>query len=336
LTGKDESPEKNIDPSESQGQASSHLVDNSKLGIYRCTPGPGGKFIDVNKTMEDITGYSRDELLGMNASKIWTNTGEGDANSEADPNVWKVTCERQLTRKDGQHIPVADTVVMVRYDSGTVQSFDGIIEDITSRKQEQLQVQQRLQKQQKTFKQMIEAMAYIVEVRDPYTAGHQRQVARLSLNIAKYIGLREEQLEGLYMAAIVHDIGKLMVPADILNKSGALTKPEFGMLKDHARIGYEIFHNIELPWPVAQIILQHHERMNGSGYPSGLKGDEIILEARILAVAEVVEAISSHAPYRPALGIGKALEEINLNSGTLYDSAVVDACNRLFAGFNFD
>jgi HD-GYP domain-containing protein (c-di-GMP phosphodiesterase class II) len=151
------------------------------------------------------------------------------------------------------------------------------------------------------------------------------------LDIAKFMGLRDEQLEGLSMAALVHDIGKLMVPADILNKSGTLTKPELGMIKDHARIGYEIFNNIELSWPIAQIILQHHERMNGSGYPSGLKGGQIILEARILAVAEVVEAISSHVPYRPALGIDKALEEINLNSGTLYDPTVVDACNRLFA-----
>jgi PAS domain S-box-containing protein/putative nucleotidyltransferase with HDIG domain len=281
--------------------------------------------------MEEITGYSRDELLQMDVCKIWTNTEEGvPYTNEVNITDWKVTHDLQLTRKGGQQILVADTVVAIRFDSGIIQYFDGILEDITERKHAQLQVQQSLQQLQKTIKEIIEAMAYIGEVRDPYTAGHQRRVAHLSYDIAKSMGLQDEKFEGLTMAAFVHDIGKILVPSDILSKPGKLTKPEFDMLKDHTRVGYEILKTIEFPWPIAKIVLQHHERMNGSGYPGGLSGDQIIIEARILAVADVVEAMSSHRPYRPALGIDKALEEINLNRGTLYDSEVVDACVRLF------
>jgi HD-GYP domain-containing protein (c-di-GMP phosphodiesterase class II) len=152
------------------------------------------------------------------------------------------------------------------------------------------------------------------------------------------MGLRDEQYEGLRMAAFVHDIGKILVPSDILSKPGKLTKPEYDMLRDHTRIGYEILKTIEFPWPIATIVLQHHERINGSGYPLGLTGDQIIIEARILAVADVVEAMSSHRPYRPALGIEKALEEILQNRGTYYDPAVVDSCIQLFEkkGYNLD
>jgi HD-GYP domain-containing protein (c-di-GMP phosphodiesterase class II) len=149
------------------------------------------------------------------------------------------------------------------------------------------------------------------------------------------LGLKEDNSEGLTMAAFVHDIGKILVPADILSKPGKLTKPELDMLKDHTQIGYEILKTIEFPWPLAKIVLQHHERMNGSGYPGGLSGEQIILEARILAVADVVEAMSSHRPYRPALGIEKALEEINQNRGILYDARVVDACVKLFTDKGF-
>jgi len=315
---------------ESEGK-NRDLVDNIKLGIFRCTPGPKGKFLEVNKAMEEITGYSREELLMSDVCNIWTNTAEGSPYiNEVSITDWKVTRELHLTRKDGNQILVSKTVVAIRFDSGLIQYFDGILEDITERKQAQTQVQQSLQRLQKTIKEIIEAMAYIGEVRDPYTAGHQRRVAQLSFDIARSMGLTGEQYEGLTMAAFVHDIGKILVPSDILSKPGKLTKPEFDMLKDHTRIGYEILKTIEFPWPIAKIVLQHHERMNGSGYPSGLNGNQIIIEARILAVADVVEAMSSHRPYRPALGIEKALEEINLNRGTLYDPIVVDACAKLF------
>jgi PAS domain S-box-containing protein/putative nucleotidyltransferase with HDIG domain len=316
---------------ESEGK-NRDLTDNIKLGIFRCIPGPKGKFIEVNKAMEEITGYSRDELMKIDVVKIWTDIEEGAYfTNEVSITDWKVPRELQLTRKDGKKVFVSNTIVAIRFDSGIIQYFDGILEDITERKRTQMQVQQSLQQLQKTIKEIIEAMAYIGEVRDPYTAGHQRRVAHLSSDIARSMGLRNEQYEGLTMAAFVHDIGKILVPSDILSKPGKLTKPEFDMLKDHTRVGYEILKTIDFPWPIAKIVLQHHERMDGSGYPAGLNGDQIIIEARILAVADVVEAMSSHRPYRPALGIDKALEEINLNRGSLYDSTVVDACTNLFA-----
>jgi HD-GYP domain-containing protein (c-di-GMP phosphodiesterase class II) len=241
-----------------------------------------------------------------------------------------------LKKQDKSLVNVAVTVVAIRFDSGSIQYCDGIMEDITERKQAQLQIQQSLNRLQKTIKEIIEAMAYIGEVRDPYTAGHQRRVAQLSLDIGKAMGLPDEQYEGLTMAAFVHDIGKILVPSDILSKPGKLTKPEFDMLRDHTRIGYEILKTIEFPWPIATIVLQHHERLNGSGYPFGLSGDQIIIEARILAVADVVEAMSSHRPYRAALGIDKALDEIIQNRGTLYDSSVVDNCLKLFEEKSYD
>jgi PAS domain S-box-containing protein/putative nucleotidyltransferase with HDIG domain len=323
---------------ESEGK-NRDLVDNIKLGIFRSTPGLKGKFLEVNKAMEEITGFSRQELLEMDACDLYNDSIERDLLAhEVTITDWKVTRELNLKKKGGNSITVAETVVAIRYDSGKILFWDGILEDITERKQAQIQIQNSLQRLQKTIKEIIQAMAYIGEVRDPYTAGHQKRVAQLSLEIARTMGLQDDQYEGLTMAAFVHDIGKILVPADILSKPGKLTRPEFDMLKDHTRIGYEILKTIEFPWPIANIVLQHHERINGSGYPSGLSGEEILLEARILAVADVVEAMSSHRPYRPALGIEKALSEINEFRGVLYDSKVVDACVKLFtiSGFNLN
>jgi PAS domain S-box-containing protein len=315
---------------ESEGK-NRDLVDNIKLGIFRCTPGEKGRFLEVNLAMEEITGYSREELLQMAACDLDITSEDGSAFSyEVDPADWKATRELNLKQKNGNRIIIARTIVALRFESGSMQFLDGIIEDITVRRQAQLQVQQSLERLKTTIREIIQAMAYIGEVRDPYTAGHQRRVALLSGEISRIINLQEDQYEGLNMAAAVHDIGKILVPADILSKPGKLTKPEFDMLKDHTKVGFEILKNIDFPWPIANIVLQHHERMNGTGYPAGLRGDQIILEARILAVADVVEAMSSHRPYRPALGIKSALEEISQNRGTLYDSNVVDACIKLF------
>jgi HD-GYP domain-containing protein (c-di-GMP phosphodiesterase class II) len=178
----------------------------------------------------------------------------------------------------------------------------------------------------------------MVEKRDPYTAGHQQRVARLACAIAREMNLSGHVMEGIGMAGAIHDLGKIAVPAEILSKPTQLTMEEFSLVKSHARAGFEILKNIDFPWPVAQIACQHHERMNGTGYPDGLKGEDILLEARIIAVADTVEAMASHRPYRPALGIDAALEAVNQGKGDLYDAQVVDACTQLFSKgtFRFD
>lgn len=184
----------------------------------------------------------------------------------------------------------------------------------------------------------VEAIAGMVELRDPYTAGHERRVAQLASAIGKAMGLPERRVEGLYVIGHLHDIGKISVPAEILSKPTRLTEIELAMVKSHAQAGYDILKNLEFPWPVAQAVLQHHERLDGSGYPQGLDAGDIILEARILMVADVVEAMASHRPYRSAIGFREAMEEITVNRGRLYDERVVDICISLFAekGFKFD
>lgn len=182
---------------------------------------------------------------------------------------------------------------------------------------------------QKAMDGVIHAMSLVVESRDPYTAGHQRRVAELAREIAKETGLSEWQTMGIFIAGLLHDVGKVSVPSEILSKPGKITASEFDIIKNHCRVGCDILQRIDFPWPVTRAILQHHERLDGSGYPQGLVGNDIIFEARILGVTDVVEAMSSHRPYRPALGLDSALAEIKQGSGILYDSDIVDACLRL-------
>ncbi|MGP8323531.1 MAG: HD domain-containing phosphohydrolase [Methanosarcinaceae archaeon] len=177
---------------------------------------------------------------------------------------------------------------------------------------------------------IIKTMELTVEIRDPYTAGHQRRVAEIAHAIAIEMGISKQQMEGVRIAGLIHDIGKMAVPAEILSKPGKITEHEFEIIKSHPEVGYNILKKIDFPRPIAQIVYQHHERMDGSGYPQGLSGKDILLEARIMAVADVVETMSSHRPYRPALGIYKALEEIEKNKNGIYDLGVVDACLRIF------
>jgi len=188
-----------------------------------------------------------------------------------------------------------------------------------------------------SLEQTIEVIAETVDQRDPYTAGHQRNVADLCVAIAGKLGLSSERTQGLRLAASIHDLGKIGIPAEILAKSGRLTENQYNLIKEHAQLGYEILKKVQFPWPIAQMILQHHERLDGSGYPQGLKADEIFFESRILAVADVVEAMSTHRPYRPSKGIEAAMDEVSSNSGALYDADVVGACVNLFRhdGYQF-
>jgi len=203
-------------------------------------------------------------------------------------------------------------------------------EDITERKK----AEERLKK---SMDATIDTMSRIIEAKDPYTSGHQHRVCQLAVRIAQKMKLPPDKVEGIRIASLIHDIGKIGLPAEILSKPTKLTDIEFSLIKEHSQIGYDILKSIDFSYPIASIVLQHHERLNDSGYPNKLKGDKILLEARIIGVADVVEAMSSHRPYRPSLGIDAALEEISQNKGILYDPKVVDVCLELFKekGFKF-
>jgi PAS domain S-box-containing protein len=208
--------------------------------------------------------------------------------------------------------------------------------DITDRKRAENQLRNALELLRKAYTATIQVMVQAVETRDPYTAGHQMRAAKLARAIALEMGLPRDKVEGIHMVGSIHDIGKMAVPAEILSKPTKLSDIEFSLVKAHAEKGYEILKDVESPWPLAEIVYQHHERMNGSGYPRSLTGEEILPEARILAVADVVEAMASHRPYRPGLGLNAALAEIENNKGRLYDGDVVDACLRLFREQGFE
>jgi putative nucleotidyltransferase with HDIG domain len=203
------------------------------------------------------------------------------------------------------------------------------------RNQSDAELKQSFEKLRRAQDQTVVALASAAEIRDPYTSGHQQRVTKLACSIAENMDLSENLIEGLRIAGLLHDIGKISVPAEILSKPGKITQDEYNIIKQHCQIGYEILKGIEFPWPVAQIVLQHHEKMNGSGYPFGLTGEEILLEARILTVADVIEAMSSHRPYRPGLGIDKALDEVINNKSTFFDPVVVDTCWDLFSNGKF-
>lgn len=193
-----------------------------------------------------------------------------------------------------------------------------------------------LKRLKKTLMGTVQAIALTVEARDPYTSGHQKRVGELGTAIARGMGLTQEQIEAIRVSGQIHDLGKISIPAEILSSPRRLSDDELSLVKTHPRIGYNILKPVEFPWPVAKIVLQHHERLDGSGYPRGLKAEAILIEAKILAVADVVEAMSSHRPYRPALGIDRALEEIKQNRGRLYDPDAVEACLKIFSQRKFD
>ena len=241
----------------------------------------------------------------------------------------------ELVGKKGRRLWVDANETPVVQNGKTV-AVVGALTDITERKKAADKLKQSFARLEKTLEETVRALSLTVETRDPYTAGHQLRVAGLACAIGREMGLAQEQVEGLRIACTLHDIGKIYIPSEILSKPGRITEIEFNLIKTHPQIGYDILKNINFSGPVSRIMLQHHERMNGSGYPAGIKDEEILLEARILAVADVIEAMSSHRPYRPALGLEKALAEVDRHRGVLYDPRVVDACLILFQQKGFD
>ena len=210
------------------------------------------------------------------------------------------------------------------------------LRDITERKLMSQGLQDNLNDLKQAVNGTIQAIALTVEMRDPYTSGHQHRVASLTRAIAAEIDISSDQAEGVFMAAAIHDIGKISLPAEILSKPVKLSDIEMQMIQAHSQVGYDILKGIDFPWPIADIVLQHHERMDGSGYPNKLSGNDILLEARIVGVADVVETMASHRPYRPSIGLDKALEEIAQNKTVLYDPQVVDACLSLFSDKGYE
>ncbi|MFH1848477.1 MAG: PAS domain S-box protein, partial [Candidatus Omnitrophota bacterium] len=244
--------------------------------------------------------------------------------------------EIKVLSKDGKEIPVEISASLIEYE-GKIASM-GIIRDMTERKSTEEELKRSYKQLEKIIESIIYAMARIVEVRDPYTAGHQQRVAVLACAIAKEMGMEDDRIKGIHMAAVIHDIGKISIPGEILSKPGRLSKLEFGIIQAHSQMGYDVLKSIDFPWPIAQMILQHHERRDGSGYPSGMHQKNILLEAEIISVADVVEAMTSHRPYRPALGPEKALQEISQRKGEIYHPDHLDACLKLFRekGFKFE
>lgn len=236
----------------------------------------------------------------------------------------------------GQRHLLANAMASTGEDGGRV--WDGAIQDITEQVRLQDESRRNLVRLNKSMEDAIQAVAATIEKRDPYTAGHQRRVASLASRLATALGMPDEEIHGIRLTASIHDIGKIHVPAEILSFPGHLPEIEFALVRQHPQVGYEILKNVDFPWPVAEMVYQHHEHMDGTGYPRGLTGDQIMLGARIITVADVVEAIALYRPYRPGLGIDAALAEIESYRGSRYDPAVVDACLRLFRveGFHFD
>ena len=305
------------------------LFEDSRDAIY--ISATEGELIDFNQSTLDLFGYSREEMIGMSTKSVFVNADEYNKFQEEIAQKGSVReFGAKLCKKDGAEMDclITSTVRLAR--DKTILGYQGIIRDISELVSGRRQLEKTLKELREALGGTIEAMALTVETRDPYTAGHQRRVSNLARAIATEMGISEDQIQGIRLAGVIHDIGKISVPGEILSKPGKISKNEFGIIKEHPQVGHNILNTVDFPWPIAQIVLQHHERMDGSGYPDGISGENIILEARILAVADVVEAMASHRPYRASLGIDIALREILKNRGSFYDPKVVDACLRLF------
>ena len=286
-----------------------------------------GKTLMMNRSLLDALEYTAEHIRGAD---YLTNFVPEEDRMELAKVFQEIVQKGNLTVNENRIISRSGRIYLVEWhgrpvteEEGSSNVFVGVGLDITDRKNS-------LDQLRKALGGTVQAIASVVETKDPYTAGHQRHVADLARTIATEMGFSQDQIEGIRMAGIIHDIGKVSVPAEILSMPRKLTGLEFSLIKTHAQSGYDILKDIEFPWPIARMVLEHHERMNGSGYPNGLTGDQILPESRILAVADVVEAMATHRPYRAALGLDAALEEIAQNKGILYDSQIVDACLRLF------
>lgn len=295
-----------------------------------------GNILEVNEVVCERLGYDKKKILDMTLADI-------DRPKQAAPIPKRIEelyrrghifFETAHQHQNGTVIPIELSSRIIEYEGKSAAL--SIARDITERKLAEEERKQSFERLRQALEETVNALASAVEMRDPYTAGHQHRVTSLACAIAEEMGLSKEKTEGIRMAGVIHDVGKIRVPAEILSWPGQLTEIDFNLIKTHPQVGYDILKQIELPHQVTKIMLQHHERLDGSGYPEGLKAKDILIEAKVLAVADVVEAMASHRPYRASLGIDKALEEISKNKGILYDPKVVDSCLKLFNEKNFE
>ncbi|MDD2353176.1 MAG: PAS domain S-box protein [Atribacterota bacterium] len=312
------------------------VMDNLPIGIAINTVFPSVKFVYMNDKFVQIYQTTRKALSKLGA--FWNVIYEDPTfRSQIKKRVENDIANGDPKRMHWENIPLTRKGKETRYISAyniPIPGKDLFISTVT----DVTDINRSQEKLRKTMNAIIETISKISETRDPYTAGHQYRVHQLSVAIARELGLLREKIEAVRIAALIHDIGKIAIPSEILTKPSKLSEIEFSLIKSHPQTGFDILKDINFPYPIAQIVLQHHERINGSGYPNHLKGDKISLEAKIIGVADVVEAMSSHRPYREALGIDVALEEITQNKGILYDPEVVDVCIKLFRekGFKFE
>ncbi len=314
------------------------LVETTSDWIWEINP--EGVYIYSSPKVHDLLGFAPEEIIGKNlvaltAPKEQERTGRifNQLILAQKPFAgFENTCQA----KDGRLVVIEKNGIPVFSDNGELLGYRGIARDISERKSALEALKKSRDDFHKSLEETVKSLASAAEKRDPYTAGHQMRVDKLACAIARELGLPEKQIEGLHFAAMIHDIGKLSLPSEYLAKPSRLSAEERAIIKCHTEVGYEILKNIHFPWPVADIVYQHHEHLDGSGYPRGLTDHEILLEAKILTVADVVEAMSSHRPYRPSLGLETAMEEIRSGRGTFYHAPSVDACLRLIADKKVD
>ena len=324
--------EKALEESESRFRA---LIEQSLAGVYISED---GVYRYANPRLEQLLGYGPGELAGMRADDIVLADDlpiMQAAREKLRAGATTSSFEVRARRKDGSVVTlgVQGSLYQFHGRSATI----GMAQDITEKKHAEEEIQRYVAELESAFMSTVEVTMNLGEMHDPYTAGHERRVATIAAALGAELGFDARRQEGLRVAGHLHDIGKIVIPAEILSRPGKLSAIEFQLVQAHAEASYEVLKNVNFPWPVAEIARQHHERIDGSGYPRGLKGDAILLEARIVAVADVIEAMTSHRPYRPGLGIDKALAEIESGRGRLYDSAVADAALKLFRekGYSF-
>lgn len=326
--------EKSLRESEAKFRA---LVESSSDWIWEVDE--HGLYTYSSPQVYGILGYTSDEVIGKTPFDLMMPVEAAQLKERFDSYVGERKHFRLLENanlhKNGQTVFLESSGTPIIDAQGVFKGYRGVDRDITERKEAEKERHASAKKLEQILLQTIEAIAATVEARDPYTAGHQQRVAVLASAIAREMVLPDEVVHAISLAASIHDLGKIRIPAEILSKPGKLNAIEYELVKGHPQTGYDIIKDIQFPLPIAQMVLQHHERLDGTGYPQGLKSAQILLEAKILAVADVVEAMSSHRPYRPGLGLDVALEEITKNRGTLYDENVVDSCIALFRDNKF-